>query len=158
MKTIFTSLFFIIFLHIASFAQQDAPQNDSPSPEIPKVSAVPKELYAQSASFFKILLLNDVTDAYQVLLQNSPIRDKKEQFERLINQTKHAFNLYGNAKGYERVDEEYVTESLMRLRYITIHDDLPLRWVLTYYKSPRRGWIIINMKFDDEADYFFKEE
>ena len=139
----------------SGIAQQDSPQRDNTS-GLPSASAVPKELYAKSSNFFKALILSNIEDGYTNLLQQSPIRDNKEQFKRLIDQTKRSFELYGNAKGYERVDEEYATESLMRLRYITIHDNLPMRWVFTYYKSPKHGWMIINIKFDDEAEVLFK--
>ena len=156
MKYIFTAVLLIAVLACTSNAQQDSPQRDKQS-GLPAATAVPKELHSQSATFFKTLMLSNIDDAFSQLLKNSPIREKKEQFQRLISETKRAFQLYGNAQGYERVSDEYVTESLMRLRYITTHDDLPMRWIMTYYKSPKRGWIIINIKFDDEAEYFFEE-
>ncbi|HYF02290.1 MAG TPA: hypothetical protein VEC36_02860 [Patescibacteria group bacterium] len=156
MNILFTILVIFLCTNFTAQAQQDSPQRDNRT-GLPTASAVPKELYSQSATFFKTLTLSNIDDAFDQLLQGSPIRDKKEQFQRLVDQTKRAFQLYGNAQGYERVSDEYVTESLMRLRYITMHDDLPMRWILTYYKSPKRGWIIINIKFDDEAEFFFED-
>ncbi len=157
MKSLFPLFFFFVVITASAYSQQGSPEKDTLR-GLPQASAVPKELYSQSASFFKRLLLSNIEQAYDGLLKNSPIREKQEQYKRLIDQTKRAFQLYGNAQGYESVDDEYVSESLMRIRYITIHDALPMRWVFTYYKSPSRGWIIINMKFDDEAEYFFKDE
>lgn len=157
MKSLFFAIVFILIACSPGYSQQDSPQKDDPV-SLPSASAVPKELYSQSATFFKTLMLNNVDEAYTNFLKHSPLLTKKEQFQRLVDQTKRAFQLYGNAQGYERVDDEYITESLVRLRYITIHDDLPIRWIFTFYKSPKRGWIIINMRFDDEAEFFFKDE
>ncbi|MES2767037.1 MAG: hypothetical protein V4642_14275 [Bacteroidota bacterium] len=157
MKLLFLIFFFTVAIIAPGYSQQDSPQKDTPR-GLPVASAVPKELYSHSASFFKLLLTSDIEEAYDGLLKQSPIHEKQEQYKRLIDQTKRAFQLYGNAQGYERVDDEYISESLMRIRYITIHDELPMRWVFTYYRSPKRGWIIINIKFDDEAEYFFKDE
>jgi hypothetical protein len=157
MKSLVLSLIFAVLLFVPGAAQQDSPQKDNQT-ALPVASAVPKELYAQSATFFKTLILNNVDEAYTSFLKQSPLLTKREQYQRLVDQTKRAFQLYGKALGYERVDDEYITESLVRIRYITIHDDLPIRWIFTFYKSPKRGWIIINMRFDDEAEFFFKDE
>jgi hypothetical protein len=157
MKAFLPFLILVFLLCATASAQQDSPQKDTQT-GLPAASAVPKELHAQCATFFKTLILNNVDEAFENFLRQSPLLTKKEQFQRLTDQTKRAIKLYGQAQGYERVDDEYITESLVRLRYISLHDDLPMRWIFTFYKSPKRGWIIVNMRFDDEAEFFFKDE
>ncbi|MFA6570085.1 MAG: hypothetical protein WCT77_02500, partial [Bacteroidota bacterium] len=73
-------------------------------------------------------------------------------------QTKKSIQLYGPIKGYEPVSSEIVTESLVRLRYFSLHTDFPMRWIFTFYKSPSRGWIVINIKFDDLSETFFTDQ
>ena len=84
--------------------------------------------------------------------------DNKELTKRIADQAKRADEIYGIIKGYERVGMEIVAESYIRLRYISLHDKYPMRWVFTYYRSPTRGWIVSNVKFDDDSEYFFSKE
>jgi hypothetical protein len=66
--------------------------------------------------------------------------------------------LYGQIRAYEPVSSDIVSESYIRIRYLAYHTDFPMRWIFTFYKSPKLGWIVVNIRFDDLSDFFFKED
>lgn len=119
---------------------------------------IPKELKEKCDNFFDVLLKSGVEKAFKDLLRESPISNKKEQVDNLISQTKKANSLYGMIKGYEPISSEIAALSLIRLRYLGLHPDSPTRWVFTFYNSPTRGWMIVNIKFDDLSEYLFSDE
>lgn len=122
------------------------------------VNAIPSEVKSKIINFFEYLLADTVDFAFHKLLKGSPISERNAQLTNLIEQTKKSFNVYGMIKGYEFVNIEKVAKSLVRIRYISLHKDFPLRWIFTFYKTEDRDWIIINIKFDDLTEYFFKDE
>ena len=48
--------------------------------------------------------------------------------------------------------------SVVRLRYLALHREFPVRWILTDYKSPVKGWLLTNIKFDDPVEELFPDE
>lgn len=119
---------------------------------------VPQEVKDKCVQFFELLVSSEIKTAFERLLQKSPISKREKEVKNLIEQTEKANELYGKLKGYEAVNSESPAPSYIRMRYITLHTDTPMRWLLTFYKSPELGWIIVNVKFDDLADFFFKDE
>lgn len=120
--------------------------------------SAPTELQDKVTKFFKKIIKKDIKEAYEDLLDKSPIKGRTEEVSNLIKQTFLSYDVYGNMKGYEPVNAEVVTESYMRLRYLGLYEKYPIRWVFTFYKSPESGWIITNVKFDDLSEYFFYDE
>ena len=157
MKFLFLVVCFAITF-VSVRAQDNPPQATSPIENLPGTSALPKDIVGLSSEFFKLLMSGNSDQAFQKLFKNSPMADNKDQTRRLIEQVKKADDIYGMIKGFERVGMETVTESYMRLRYISLHDKYPMRWIFTFYKSPTRGWIVTNVKFDDDSEYFFSKE
>ena len=119
---------------------------------------VPRELENLSLRFFTLLTSGDVDGAFAELLKNSPIAENREQVQNLVYQTNRTVSLYGEMKGHELVSADLLGESFIRLRYIALHESFPVRWILTYYKSPSKGWLITNIKFDDRAEDMFGDE
>ncbi|OGU15914.1 MAG: hypothetical protein A2X61_01450 [Ignavibacteria bacterium GWB2_35_12] len=148
----------LFFISLNVFSQESSLQKSSGIGEGNSIANVPKEIQASCTAFFKLLVTAEVDKAFETILKNSPIAKKDDQIKNLIDQTKKSFKLYGNMQGYEPVNSEQVTESLLRVRYLSIHPDMPMRWIITYYNSPSRGWIVINIKFDDLAEYFFTDQ
>ena len=158
---LFSTTIILTMLFIAPiFSQDDAIQKSIPTATTGTTLfiGVPSEVQARVAHFFKTLIAMNTELAFDELLSDSPIIEKKEQVEDLIKQTKRSFELYGQIKGFEPVNSDIVTESLMRVRYLALHSKYPMRWIFTFYKSPDKGWIIINIKFDDQAEFFFSDE
>jgi hypothetical protein len=147
----------IIFVSISSIAAQDKAAVVSEASRS-FIGAVPEELEKQCDEFFVLLKQGKLKEAYSAILKNSPMLDNEEQVDKLIKSTKRAIKLYGTLKGYEAVNSEAATESYIRLRYLGLHSELPMRWIFTFYKSPARGWILTNIKFDDISEFYFTDQ
>lgn len=119
---------------------------------------VPETVLQPLDHFFETLISGNVEDAYDDLLKNSPLGKKDEDVEQLISQTKRSATIYGKLKGYEPVNVEIVGSSYMRIRYLGLNEQYPMRWIFTYYKSPNRKWAVTNIKFDDLSEYFFTDQ
>jgi hypothetical protein len=122
------------------------------------LGAVPEELEKKCDSFFALLQQGKLDEAYDSILKNSPIHDELEQVDNLVKSTKKIIKNFGAVSGYEAVNSEAATDSYIRLRYLGLHEDLPIRWIFTFYKSPARGWILTRIKFDTETYYYFTDE
>ena len=119
-------------------------------------SSVPNELHTKISDFFRLMIRGDIRNAYSSLLKNSPLLEKDKELAKLIDESERATKIYGSLLGFEPVDAEIASNSLIKLRYIGLYTKYPLRWIFTYYKSPEFGWTITNIKFDDQSDYLFK--
>jgi len=104
---------------------------------------VPTMLKNKVDLFFNALQNELIEKAYDDLLVNSPIKKNKEDLNNLIIQTKRAIGVYGKIHGYEPVSAELVSNSYIRLNYLGIHSNYPVRWIFTYYRSPKHDWIFI---------------
>ncbi len=89
------------------------------------------------------------------MLATSPLGNKKEQAAKRVETFNKAVDVYGPVKGHEFAGSDAVSESLLKVKYISLHEQFPLRWYFTFYKSPVRGRTIINMTFDDDVEYLF---
>lgn len=118
---------------------------------------VPKELNDITSHFFSLIAAGDIRTAFTDLLKNSPLASNVEQVDNLVMQTRRTIELYGEFKRHEIVRANILGESLFRLHYFALHRDFPVRWVLTYYKSPVKGWVLTNIKFDDRAEEMFPD-
>ncbi len=157
MRILSLAVAILFFISLNVFSQESSLQK-SGTGEGNSIANVPKEIQASCTAFFKLLVTAEVDKAFVTILKNSPIGKKEDQIKNLIEQTKKSFKLYGNMQGYEPVNSEQVTESLLRVRYLSIHPDMPMRWIITFYNSPSRGWIVINIKFDDLSEFFFTDQ
>lgn len=83
---------------------------------------------------------------------------KEKEINRLIEQTEKATQIYGAMRGFEAVDSEVASNSMIKCRYLGLHTLYPMRWIFTYYNSPENGWVIINIKFDDQSDFYFRKD
>ena len=157
MKKIFLIVLAFAALSIPAMAQEVGAKTSS-SVVSRKFDKVPQEIKSKVSEFFKFTIKGEVTLAFNRFLEKSPLMDKQEEMSNLIKQTNRSFDIYGQMKGYEEVEVENVTESFMRLRYISLHTKYPLRWIFTFYNSPDFGWIAVNVKFDDLSEFFFKQD
>ncbi len=119
---------------------------------------VPNVLLDKTTAFFENIKELKVVKAFDGILENSPLSEKKEARKQLISQTKKAMEIYGNLTSYEAVSSETITGSYIRLRFLGLHENYPMRWIFTFYKSPKMGWIITNIKFDDLSEFYFTDE
>lgn len=153
MKILFTLLFLMTF---TMFAQDGGLQHSASNTQGRGFDEVPTNLKKRVENFFETLKSEDVNKAYEELLQNSPIMNQKEDLSNLVIQTRRAIGLYGKIYSYEPVYADIVSNSYIRLNYLGIHSNYPVRWIFTFYRSPKHDWIITNIKFDDLSEYFFR--
>lgn len=107
--------------------------------------------------FFDQIIKKDIDLGFDQILKSSVIALKKEEVKNLKNQTERSVDIYGDILSFEFVSAEMVSNSYMRLRYLALHSSYPMRWIFTYYKSPDKGWIVTNIKFDDLSENFFTD-
>ena len=160
MKKLLTIIAIIFFV----LNSKAIPQPKEDVKEVPKlrvpisiISEAPQELTNRCSMFFKKLMSPEFENAFDFILKDSPIAKDKEKIKNILSQFKKSITIYGSIGGYEAVNCEKVTESLYRLRYISLHTDIPMRWMFTFYRSPQKDWIIINIKFDDLSEFFFSD-
>jgi hypothetical protein len=119
---------------------------------------IPPAIDKKIDRFFNTMIEGETVLAFREFLRNSPIAEKEDEIGNLIKETKRSFELYGKLLSFEPVEAEYVTPSYMRLKYLGLNEDYPTRWMMTFYKSPAKGWMVTNIKFDDLAEYFFSDQ
>lgn len=161
MLRIFSLVITFLFLMLLELSSQETklPQSESIN-RGGKVGVlgVPQDILDVCSKFFNSLIEKDYDKAFGDLLKYSPLEKKKDELEKLINETKRANLLYGQISSYEPVSSDIVSELFIRIRYLAYHNDFPIRWIFTFYKSPKSGWIVVNLRFDDLSEFFFKED
>lgn len=161
MKKYSNIIIFLVLVLVTIFTT-DLKAQESSAPRPSGLSSqflnVPQELQTKCDNFFDLLSRNEFKVAFDNLLENSPFKNKQDQVSNLIEQTKQAVVLYGKIKGGEPVSSEVACPSLVRLRYLGIQSNYPMRWIFTFYNSPKSGWIVVNVKLDDMSEYFFSDE
>ena len=111
---------------------------------------------AAITAFFLALKAGQVDAAYEGLVKNTIIAERKENVNDLKESTKKALDHYGPVAGYEVVDTLEVGTSLMRQTCISLNQDLPLRWRFYFYRS-ENVWKIVDMRVDDGLVELFEE-
>ncbi len=155
----FALIFFMFFVNFLFAQEGKLPQGDV-NDKTKKIGilGVPQDVLDKCKTFFDKIIDGKIEKAFEDLIGNSPLKKKTDEIEKLIAETKRANTLYGAIRSYEPINSEIVTESFIRVRYLAYHTDFPMRWVFTFYKSPKLGWIIVNIRFDDLSEFFFKED
>lgn|SRR5574344_1514811 len=152
----------MMILLVLPLMTMQAQTDETAAPRLQKSQAqfvnVPKELPTRIEKFFSILHENSVQKAFDALLEGSLLKNREEQVAKLVEQTKQAIVLYGKSENGEPVSSEVATPSLIRLRYIGLNQNFPMRWIFTFYNSPRFGWMVVDVKLDDMSEYFFTDE
>lgn len=153
MKKIFVIL---IFLLNANVFPQDT-KLSTPTAEPITEMMIPSEVKSKLNNFFDAIKRKEFKKAYDELLKNSPINEKKEDIENLLNQTERTVRIYGEFSGASFVNGHNASDHYIRLRYLGLYDKYPIRWIFTFYKSPKLGWIVTNIKLDDLSEFYLNE-
>jgi len=157
-------VFLGVFLVLAAVAQAKPPEADGknrmvfpPGAKEPVTSASPSPSPAAHGKdkpgetidlFFLALKANQIDAAYDALVQDTVIADRKEDVANLKTKTKQAVDNYGPINGYEVIDEQTVGTVLFRRTCISFNTDLPLRWRFYFYKSDG-VWRLVDLRVDD---------
>lgn len=124
----------------------------SPLP-LPRSEDKPGEIMER---FFLALKGGQVDAAYDALVKDSIIAERREDVAALKSRTKTALDSYGPVAGFEVVDEKIVGASLLRRTCISLNSDLPLRWRFYFYKSGG-AWRLVDLRVDDALVELFEE-
>lgn len=119
-------------------------RNPTPVPPAP-------EILAQTDKFFSTLKEGNVTGAYNGLLTDTRLAERKEQVKVLIDKTTQALGIYGKISSYEIYDDYKVGSSLVVLTYLTNMQIQPIRWRLIFYKADK-NWTLIDISVFDSLE------
>lgn len=162
------SIILVLLAAAATTHAQDTDQRkrmifSTPAPAaMPAPAATPEpagkhpEPAAAIGAFFLALKAGQVDAAYEGLVRNTIIAERKENVNDLKLSTKKALDHYGPISGYEVVDTLQVGASLMRQTCLSLNQDLPLRWRFYFYRS-EGVWRIVDMRVDDGLVELFEE-
>jgi len=146
---------------------QPTPEAVAPlAPGVPMLPAAPQPLapgpvkppdpMAAADAFFMALKSGQVDGAYDELVRNTIIADRKQDVDALKAKTKQALDSYGPVSGYEPVETIEVGTSLRRLTCISLNADLPLRWKFYFYRTAA-GWRLVDLRVDDGLAELFDD-
>lgn len=150
--TLFLIFNLLLTSQMSSYSQEQALPH-SGTIQIEEVM-IPQEVKSQLNNLFDNLHTKSASFAFNEFLNNSPLKDKKDDIKNLIEQTERASRLYGKFHYANFVSGKSATRDFLRLYYLGIYDKYPMRWIFTFYKSPTLGWIVTNIKLDDLSDFY----
>ena len=109
-----------------------------------------KEPVEFTAEFFKLMQAGKISEAYDGLFVGSQIPAQKPQaVDMLKRQTSSGLPLYGNIVGIEKIRDEKIGNSIVRLVYVLKSEVAPTIWEFYFYK-PKNEWFLANVKFNDQ--------
>ena len=109
-----------------------------------------KEPNEFTAEFFKLMEAGKISEAYDGLFVGSQIPAQKPQaVDMLKRQTSSGLPLYGNIVGLEKIRDEKLGNSIVRLVYVLKSEIAPTIWEFYFYK-PKEQWFLANVKFNDQ--------
>ena len=103
-----------------------------------------------SDAFFKSVMSNNISKAYDQLFIGSSIPSSKPQAVTMLKQqTQSGLPIYGKILGYEFIKEEKFGSTITRLMYVLKSEKSPTIWEFYYYK-PKNKWFLANINFNDQ--------
>jgi hypothetical protein len=118
---------------------------------IAQAQPVPRELERRTSQFFKLLMAGEIEQAYEQLAEGNPQRDSL-WLEQLCERTRQFQCRHGLPLGWELLRAEWHGKALLRLECLEYYDALPLRWELLFYRSPRRGWLLLQLRMEERPE------
>ena len=116
----------------------------------------PPDPFDVVVAFFDALKGGQVDAAYDELVKNTIIADRKEDVAALKAKTKQALDSYGPVSGFEPVETIEIGTCLRRHTCISLNQDLPLRWKFYFYRNAS-GWRLVDLRVDDGLAELFDD-
>lgn len=102
-----------------------------------------------ATKFFQMIQKGKINEAYnQVFIGSIMSTEKPQQLEMVKNQTQ-AISMYGGIIDFEKISEESIGSSIIRLVYVLKSEKHPTIWELYFYK-PKSEWILSQIMFNDQ--------
>lgn len=99
-------------------------------------------------AFFEALREEKVDEAYDALVRDTIIAERRDDVEALKRSTRQAMDAYGDITGFEIIQQMRAGTSLTRFTCLSLNTDLPLRWRFYFYRTPQ-GWKLVDLRIDD---------
>lgn len=100
----------------------------------------------------ELVVAGDFDSAFGVLKPHWPL--PQSEIDMLVMQTVKqrgmAESRFGKSLGYELVKSERISESLLRLTYLEIVENTPIRWRFLFYR-PDDVWQVNAVLWDDQV-------
>lgn len=95
--------------------------------------------------------------AVRGLIGNSPLKNRTEEINKLIEQAANLDRNYGVYTGHEEASERAVGKDLIFLRYLYKGERFPVVWHFTFYRpggnsTLGREWTLIGLRFDSKVE------
>lgn len=117
----------------------------------------PDGVKAVCETFLEYIQEGDYNRAFSYL-QSKPTSIPKNEFSQIevstIQQANTIRDLYGEVITIRLISEENVAGTAMKLVYLVVRENLPIRWKFIYYK-PEREWKLVSIEFDDLLEELF---
>lgn len=135
-------------------AQQETLQTRAPAADIPE------PVRAMLQRFFAAMQEARVLEAFSALLEGSRIGTQPEDVAMLQENGKRAIAEFGPIRGFELLDCKVASGSLLRLTYLSVGRDYPLRWRFYFYQgeSGDKGWRLLDLRVDDQLASMFDSD
>ena len=110
-------------------------------------------------SFFKNLTNKAIggDGAVRGIIGNSPLKNRTDDINKLIEQAASLDRNYGAYTGHEEASVRVVGKDLIFLRYLYKGERFPVVWHFTFYRPGGNGtrpreWTLIGLKFDSKVE------
>ncbi len=123
---------------------------------VAQAQPMPRELERRTSQFFKLLMAGEVEQAYEQLAAGNPQRDSL-WLEQLCERTRQLQHRHGLPLGWELFRAEWHGKALLRLEYVEYYDALPVLWELLFYRSPRRGWLLLHLRMEGRPEMLLRK-
>lgn len=108
-------------------------------------------------TFLQSIISGDYNNAF-AYLQSKPTSIQEKEFSEIelsrIQQDKTIRQIYGKPLGIQRVSRQNVSDTALKLVYLVLREEIPIRWKFIYYK-PEKEWKLIAIEFDDLLEEIF---
>jgi hypothetical protein len=111
-------------------------------------------------TFLERIGFDDVSTAYQGLLENGPLAKKAEELSTLEQKTRTLHVRYGVFRSIEQISARRVGKDVVTMKYLYHCETFPIVWHLTFYRSYKRNetprenenWQVLSVRFDANVD------
>lgn len=111
-------------------------------------------------TFLERVSFDDVSAAYQGLLQNGPLAKQADGLSKLEQKTRALHSQYGGFRSSEQVSARRVGKDVVTLKYLYHCETFPVVWHLTFYRiykraeTPRENenWHVVSVRFDTNVE------
>lgn len=109
-------------------------------------------------TFFKNLTNKAIggDGAVRGIIGNSPLKNRTDDINKLIEQAANLDRNYGVYTGHEEAGVRAIGKDLIFLRYLYKGERFPVVWHFTFYRpgngTRAREWTLIGLKFDSKVE------